>query len=44
VWFRKKFKEKSIEPNSALGKAIAYLKRHWQKLTLFYREAGAPIG
>ena len=43
VWFRKKFKEKSIEPNSALGKALAYLKRHWQKLTLFYRVPGAPI-
>jgi transposase len=43
VWFRKKLAEKSIEPNSALGRAIAYLKKHWQKLTLFYRKPGAPI-
>ena len=31
------------EPNSGLGQAISYLLRHWEKLTLFLREAGAPI-
>ena len=31
------------EPNSGLGKAISYLLNHWQKLTLFLRQAGAPI-
>ncbi|MCH8155652.1 MAG: hypothetical protein IH786_10390 [Proteobacteria bacterium] len=24
-----------MEPNSGLGQAIAYLLRHWEKLTLF---------
>ena len=32
-----------MEPNSALGKAISYLLRHWEKLTLFLRVAGAPL-
>jgi transposase len=31
------------EPNSGLGKAISYLLNHWLKLTLFLRQAGAPI-
>ena len=31
------------KPNSALGKAISYLLRHWEKLTLFLRVAGAPL-
>jgi transposase len=26
-----------------LGKAISYLQRHWAKLTLFLRKAGAPL-
>ena len=43
LWFREKFAEKRIEPNSTLGGAIAYMKKHWLKLTLFYREAGAPL-
>jgi hypothetical protein len=32
-----------VEPNSALGAALEYLRRHWQKLTLFLRRAGAPL-
>ena len=32
-----------VEPNSALGGAISYLLRHWEKLTLFLRQAGAPL-
>jgi hypothetical protein len=32
-----------MEPNSGLGKAIRYMLRHWGPLTLFLREAGAPI-
>jgi hypothetical protein len=32
-----------VEPNSGLGKAIAYLLRHWEKLTLFLRVPGAPL-
>jgi hypothetical protein len=32
-----------VEPNSALGGAISYLLRHWEKLTLFLRVPGAPL-
>lgn len=35
--------ERRTEPNSALGKAIAYWRNHWQALTLFLRVAGAPL-
>jgi hypothetical protein len=35
--------EHQTEPNSGLGKAISYLLNHWLKLTLFLRQAGAPI-
>lgn len=34
---------KDVEPNSGLGKAITYLLRHWERLTLFLRQAGAPL-
>lgn len=42
-WFRKETREKRIEPNSSLGSAVAYMKKHWWELTLFYRVAGAPL-
>ena len=32
-----------MEPNSGLGKAIHYMLRHWEPLTLFLREPGAPL-
>jgi hypothetical protein len=32
-----------VEPNAGLGQAISYLLKHWDKLTLFLRVAGAPI-
>jgi transposase len=32
-----------VEPNSGLGGAISYLLNHWQRLTLFLRQVGAPI-
>jgi hypothetical protein len=35
--------EKLAEPNSALGSAIRYMLRHWERLTLFLRQAGAPL-
>jgi hypothetical protein len=34
------FDERRVEPNSGLGKAISYLLRHWEKLTLCLRVAG----
>ena len=35
--------EKKVEPNSSLGDAIGYMLKHWDKLTLFLRVAGAPL-
>jgi hypothetical protein len=35
--------KKEVEPNSSMGKAIAYLKNHWEGLTLFLRKAGVPL-
>lgn len=32
-----------VEPNSGLGRAIAYFLRRWDALTLFLRQAGAPL-
>ena len=43
VWLVRQFDERWVEPNSGLGKAISYLLRHWDKLTLFLRVAGAPL-
>lgn len=42
-WLGRQFDEKRVEPNSALGGAIRYLLKHWEKLTLFLREPGAPL-
>jgi len=43
AWLVRQLDERQVEPNSALGKAIAYLLRHWEKLTLFLRVPGAPL-
>jgi len=42
-WFDEQFDEKKIEPNSSLGNAIKYMKRHWHELTLFLRVEEAPL-
>ena len=42
-WMKAQLGEHKTEPNSGLGKAISYLLNHWLKLTLFLRQAGAPI-
>ncbi|HZY88492.1 MAG TPA: IS66 family transposase [Gemmataceae bacterium] len=42
-WLKRQLDEKLTEPNSALGGAIGYMLRHWDKLTLFLRQAGAPL-
>ena len=42
-WLETQLKENQVEPNSGLGKAIRYMLRHWQALTLFLREPGAPL-
>ena len=43
AWFKAQFAEKKVEPNSGLGEAITYCLRHWERLTLFLRQAGAPL-
>ncbi len=42
-WLDKQFDEHLVEPNSDLGKAISYMLKHWDALTLFLRKAGAPL-
>jgi hypothetical protein len=43
AWLTRQLEEKLAEPNSALGGAIRYMLRHWDQLTLFLRQAGAPL-
>lgn len=42
-WMEAQLAEHQTEPNSGLGKSISCLLRHWTKLTLFLRQAGAPL-
>jgi len=42
-WMHEQFDKRLVEPNSGLGKALRYLIRHWDELTLFLRQAGAPL-
>lgn len=43
LWTWKEIKERRIEPNSGLGKAIKYMRTHWRKLFRFLYVAGAPL-
>ena len=43
TWFESQLEDKKVEPNSGLGKAIKYMQKHWEALTLFLREPGAPL-
>src|SRR5262249_13901065 len=42
-WLTRQLDDKLAEPNSGLGRAIGYMLRHWDELTLFLREPGAPL-
>ncbi len=42
-WLQRQFDEKLVEPNSALGEAISYMLKHWEKLTRFLQVPGAPL-
>jgi hypothetical protein len=42
-WLNEQFDQKKVEPNSSLGEAIRYMLKHWNKLTLFLRQPGAPL-
>jgi transposase len=43
AWMGEQIEGKLVEPNSGLGQAIGYMLRHWQPLTLFLRQPGAPL-
>lgn len=43
AWLSRQFEDRLVEPNSSLGRAIAYMLKHWEKLTLFLRVPGAPL-
>jgi len=42
-WLNSQLNEHLVEPNSSMGKAIAYMLNHWEPLTLFLRVPGAPL-
>ena len=43
TWLRDQIEERKVEPNSGLGQAITYMRKHWKELTLFLREPMAPL-
>ena len=43
AWMDEQIQQKKVEPNSALGEAIAYMCKHWNELTLFLRIPAAPL-
>ena len=43
TWLEQQTAESLVEPNSSLGKAIAYLLGHWATLTQCLKEPGAPL-
>jgi transposase len=43
AWLNQQLDDRLTEPNSALGGAIRYMLRYWEPLTLFLRQAGAPL-
>jgi transposase len=43
AWLREQIDEHKVEPNSGLGEAIGYMRKHWPELTLFLRVPGAPL-
>jgi hypothetical protein len=43
AWMATQIEGRKVEPNSGLGEAIAYMRKHWNPLTLFLRVPGAPL-
>lgn len=43
TWLDTQINDRLVEPNSALGKAIAYMQSHWDTLTRFLSVPGAPL-
>ena len=42
-WCETGIREKTVEPNSGLGKAIQYMLKRWDKLTRFLEVPGCPL-
>ncbi len=42
-WLDEQMKERMVEPNSSLGRAFAYLIKHWDGLTRVLSVRGAPL-
>jgi transposase len=43
VWMETQLRDKLVEPNSGIGKAIEYMLKRWDKLTRFLTVPGAPL-
>ena len=43
IWLDDQIQAKKVEENSALGRAILYVVKRWEALTLFLRKPGAPL-
>jgi hypothetical protein len=43
TWMGEQLQQRLVEPNSSLGGALNYMLKRWDALTLFLREAGAPL-
>jgi len=43
AWMTDQLEGRKVEPNSGLGKAISYMLKHWEPLTLFLRAEGVPL-
>jgi transposase len=43
LWMELKLSGTQVEPNGNLGSALKYVLKRWDKLTLFLRQAGAPL-
>jgi len=42
-WMTDQIEQKKVEPNSGLGKAIEYMLKRWDTMTLFLHVPGAPL-
>jgi hypothetical protein len=43
-WLDQQMDDRLVEPNSALGKAITYMRTYWETLTRFLHLEQAPLG
>jgi hypothetical protein len=43
TWLKQQLDDRLVEPNSSLGKAVAYRQEHWETLRRFLHLPGAPI-